>query len=144
MRHAAELIGLVAAGLFTGGTLFGALVEHPARVEAGVPAAVAVLGPSMRRGAVLELAGAAVSFVACVAVAALGGSVLWLVAGMLIGVVVPIIFVWVLPVSRRLARAREVDAGEVERLLHRFGRLHEGRAALGFTGFVFASVAALG
>jgi hypothetical protein len=144
VRHAAELVGLITAGLLTGGTLFGALVEHPARVEAGLPAAVAVLGPSMRRGAALELVGAALSFVACVSAAALGGSVLWLIAGILIGVVVPIIFVWVLPISRRLARAREIDASEVERLLDRFGRLHEGRAALGFAGFAVAAVAALG
>ena len=143
MRHAAELVGLVTAGLFTGGPLFGALVEHPARVEAGVPAALAVLGPSMRRGVVLELAGAAIAFVACATAAAMGGRALWLVAGLLIGVVVPITFIAVLPINRRLARARDVEPREAERLLHRFGRLHEGRAALGLAGFVLAAVAAL-
>jgi hypothetical protein len=49
----------------------------------------------------------------------------------------------VLPINLRLARARDVDRREVERLLHRVGRLHEGRAALGVGGFVFAAVAAL-
>jgi hypothetical protein len=143
VRHAAQLVGLVTAGLFTGGTLFGALVEHPARIRAGPRIALAVLGPSMRRATVVEMFGAALTLVACALATILGGSVLWLIAGVTIGCVVPIVFLLVLPINRRLARVSETDPVEIEHLLRRYGRLHETRAALGLTGFVFASVAAL-
>jgi anthrone oxygenase-like protein len=144
VRHAVELLGLISAGLFTGGALFAALVEHPARLEAGVPAALAQFRPSYRRATYLEGGAAALTLVLCVTATALGGSPLWLVGGLLVGVVIPLTVSLILPINRRILAARaDGDEAEIGALLHRWGRLHELRTTLGVAGFVVLAFAAV-
>ena len=51
---AAELVALLATGLFTGAAIYVTLVEHPARLECGIALALAEFRPSYRRGAVMR------------------------------------------------------------------------------------------
>ena len=142
MRQAVELVGLVTAGVFTGGALFAALVEHPARSRAGTAVSLAVFEAGYRRAALAELVAAAVTVIACTAATALGGRALWLIAGLVIGAAIPVA-VAVAPINRRLLEAR-AENEETPELLRRWARLHELRTALAVVGFVLVAVAALG
>jgi hypothetical protein len=145
VRHAVEVSGVIAAGLFTGGAVFAAVVEHPARIEAGVAAALAQFRPSFRRATQIDLVAAALTLVLCSVATALGAKVIWLVGGLLVGAVIPLTFTLILPINRRLL---EADAAarpdEARELLHRWGRFHELRCAFGVAGFVAVALAALG
>jgi hypothetical protein len=50
---AAELVALLATGLFAGAAVYVTFVEHPARVEGGAALALAQFRSSYRRGAPL-------------------------------------------------------------------------------------------
>ena len=52
MRQFAELVAVLACGLFTGAAVYVSLVEHPARMECGVEIAAAEFSPSYRRGTI--------------------------------------------------------------------------------------------
>ena len=67
------------------------LVEHPARRQRGPALAVAEFGPSYRRAAVMQAVLAVVGCVAAVAAWALGSAAVVLVAGLLLGAVVPFV-----------------------------------------------------
>jgi hypothetical protein len=145
VRQAIEIVGVIAAGLFTGGAVFAAVVEHPARIEAGVAVALAQFAPSFRRATQLDLVAAALTLVLCALATALGGKVLWLIGGLLVGAVIPLTFTLVLPINRRLLQADATTRpDEARELLHRWARLHEVRCAFGVAGFATVAVAALG
>jgi hypothetical protein len=61
VKHAAELITLLSAGLFAGAALYVSAVEHPARVAAGTTVALAQFPLSYARAAPLQGASAIVS-----------------------------------------------------------------------------------
>ncbi len=50
----AELIAVLACGLFTGAAIYINFVEHPARMQCGVEIAVTEFAPSYRRAAVVQ------------------------------------------------------------------------------------------
>jgi hypothetical protein len=48
----AHFIAVMCSGLFAGAAIYISLVEHPARMEAGLTVALAEFGPSYRRAAI--------------------------------------------------------------------------------------------
>ncbi|HEX5528343.1 MAG TPA: DUF1772 domain-containing protein, partial [Methylomirabilota bacterium] len=120
-----ELIATLCAGLFAGAAVYVSLVEHPARLQCGLALAVAEFGPSYRRAAVMQAALAVVGCVAAVAAWAVGSAAVVLVAGLLLGAVVPFTLIVILPTNERLLDPT-LDPGSVEAaaLLARWGRLH--------------------
>src|SRR5919198_3046589 len=132
-----DLLALVTTGLFAGAALYITIVEHPARVECGVPIAVAEFRPSYRRAAVLQASLAIVG-----ALAALGrwwasGGRGWLVAGLLLGAVIPFTLVVVLPTNRRLLDGSlNTTSREAAVLLRRWGRLHAIRTVASLVAFL--------
>ena len=119
-----------AAGLFAGAALYVALVEHPARLGCGPMVAVAQFRLSYPRGAALQAPLAVVG--------ALAGIGVWLAAGVLLGLAVPVTLVAIMPTNRRLLdHGLEPDAPEAERLLRRWGHLHLVRSVLGLLAFAW-------
>jgi hypothetical protein len=60
-----------------------------------------------------------------------GASFLWLIAGVLLGSVIPFTLVAILPTNKRLlSPALDRRSAEAERLLARWGRLHAVRSIL--------------
>jgi hypothetical protein len=57
-----ELLATLAAGLFSGASIYINLVEHPARIQCGTALAVAQWGPSYKRATVTQASLAAVGF----------------------------------------------------------------------------------
>ena len=61
----------------------------------------------------------------------------WLVAGILLGTVVPFTLVVIMPVNRRLLEpARDPEASATRGLLEQWNRLHSVRSFLGLAAFV--------
>jgi hypothetical protein len=132
MALAFAWIAAGAATLFAGGALYVSLVEHPARLATGPPMAVAQFRTSYPRGARLQ-GGLAVLGTLAATGAWLGSArISWLVAGALLGLVVPYTLLVVLPTNKRLLdRTLSPDAPEVRLLLRRWGGLHAVRTLLG-------------
>jgi hypothetical protein len=131
-----ELIATLCAGLFAGAAIYVTSVEHPARLECGTVVAVTEFVPGYRRGKVMQASLAAVGFVAAVLAWALGSGLPVLVAGVLLGLVIPFTLIVILPVNTRLLDPK-LDRGssEAAHLLARWGRLHAVRSLSGAVAF---------
>ena len=131
MRQIAEFIAAFACALFTGAAVYITFVEHPARIQCGVERAVTEFAPSYRRATVMQATCAAVGLLSSVAAWLAGASFWWLVAGVLLGSVIPFTLVVVLPTNKRLLDPTlDKRSAEAERLLSRWGRLHAVRSVL--------------
>src|SRR2546430_851760 len=92
----------VCAGLFSGAAIYVNLVEHPARLSCGTELAVKEFGPSYRRGTVMQASLALAGCAFGVAAWARSGDRAVLIAGVLLGAVVPFTLVVILPTNKRL------------------------------------------
>jgi hypothetical protein len=131
MRQIAEFISVLACALFTGASIYVNLVEHPARMRCGVEIAVTESAPSYRRGTVMQATLAAVCLLSSLAAWLAGASFWWLVAGVLLGSVIPFTLIVILPTNKRLlSPTLDKRSIESELLLARWGRLHAVRSIL--------------
>jgi Anthrone oxygenase len=131
MLQALELLAVFCATLFAGAALYISAVEHPARMALETRAAAMQWAPSYKRATWIQAPLALVSLVCGAAAWLMGAGAGWLVAGLLIGVVVPFTVIVVLPTNHELlAPGRDLDAPETRTLLTRWGRLHAVRSAL--------------
>jgi hypothetical protein len=132
-----ELLATLAAGLFSGASIYINLVEHPARIQCGTALAVAQWGPSYKRATVMQASLAALGFLSATGAWMQGSGGLWLMGGILLGLVIPFTLIVILPTNRKLLApdlAREsLDA---RRLLDRWARLHAVRSVLSFSSFL--------
>ena len=131
MRQVAEFIAVLSCSLFTGAAVYVTFIEHPARMQCGVELAATEFAPSYRRATVLQAACAAVGLLASFAAWLAGSGFWWLVAGVLLGSVIPFTLIVILPTNKRLL-SPELDrrSAEAERLLARWGSLHAVRSVL--------------
>jgi Domain of unknown function (DUF1772) len=131
MRQIAEFVSVLACALFTGASIYVNLVEHPARMRCGVEIAVAEFAPSYRRGAVMQATLAALGLLSSLAAWLAGATFLWLVAGVVLGSVIPFTLIVILRTNKRLL-SPELDrrSAEAERLLAYWNALHAVRSLL--------------
>jgi Anthrone oxygenase len=131
MRQIAEFVSVLACALFTGASIYVNLVEHPARMRCGVEIAVAEFAPSYRRGAVMQATLAALGLLSSLAAWLAGATFLWLVAGVVLGSVMPFTLIVILRTNKRLL-SPELDrrSAETERLLAYWNALHAVRSLL--------------
>jgi hypothetical protein len=131
MRQIAEFISVLASALFTGAAIYVNLVEHPARMQCGVEIAATEFPRSYRRGAIMQATLAALGLLSSIAACLTGATFWWLVAGVLLGSVIPFTLIVILPTNKRLL-SPELDrrSAEAERLLARWGSLHAVRSVL--------------
>jgi Domain of unknown function (DUF1772) len=131
MRQIAEFVAVLSCSLFTGASVYINLVEHPARMQCGVEIAATEFAPSYRRATVLQATSAAVGLISSIAAWLAGATFWWLVAGVMLGSVIPFTLLVILPTNKLLLSPtldkRSVDA---ERLLARWGALHAVRSVL--------------
>ncbi|HEY7601325.1 MAG TPA: DUF1772 domain-containing protein [Methylomirabilota bacterium] len=132
MTLALAWIAAGAATLFAGGALYVSLVEHPARLATGPPMAVAQFRTSYPLAARLQAGLATAGTLAAIGAWLGTARIAWLVAGIILGLVVPYTLVVILPTNKRLLdRALAPDAPETRHLLRRWGALHAVRTLLG-------------
>ena len=131
MRQIAEFVAVLSCALFAGAAIYISLVEHPARMECGVEVAASEFAPSYRRATIMQATFAALGLVASIAAWLAGAAVWWLVAGVLLGSVIPFTLIVILPTNKRLLRpALDRRSAEAENLLIRWGRMHAVRSVL--------------
>jgi len=132
MTTGLEILTTLAAACFAGGALYVSLVEHPARLRAGLTVAVAQFAESYPRGARWQGSLAAVCLLSGLVTFAATGRALWAVGALTMGAVIPWTLLLMLPTNRRLLDATAPASAAAEALLlARWGRLHSVRAALG-------------
>lgn len=131
MRQIAEFVAVLACALFAGAAIYITFIEHPARMECGVEIAATEFSPSYRRATAMQATCAAVGLLSSIAAWLAGASLLWLVAGVLLGSVIPFTLIAILP-TNKLLLSPELDrrSDEARRLLTRWGRLHAVRSIL--------------
>jgi hypothetical protein len=131
MHQIAEFIAVLSCALFTGAAVYITFVEHPARMQCGVEIAATEFPPSYRRATVMQATSAALGLVSSVTAWLAGATLWWLVAGVLLGSVIPFTLIVILPTNKRLlSPTLDKRSIEAERLLTRWGRLHAVRSVL--------------
>jgi Domain of unknown function (DUF1772) len=130
-----ELFATLAAGLFSGASIYINLVEHPARIQCGTALALAQFAPSYKTATLMQATLAATGFLAALAAYVLGAGTPWLIGGILVGLVIPFTLIVILPTNRRLLSPAQ-DTHEAARLLDRWGKLHAVRSVLSFISFL--------
>jgi Domain of unknown function (DUF1772) len=131
MGQIAEFLAVLACGLFSGAAVYVSLVEHPARMQCGVEIAATEFPPSYRRGTVMQVTSATLGLLSSIAAWLSEATVLWLLAGVLLGSVIPFTLIVILPTNKRLlSPALDRRSAEAKRLLARWGKLHAVRSVL--------------
>ena len=92
-----EFVAALSSALFAGAAIYINLVEHPARMGCDTKTAAAVWAPSYKRATPMQASLAILGFLAGLAAWVAGGGVLWLVAALLIGAVVPFTLIAIKP-----------------------------------------------
>ena len=133
---ALRFIAIMCSALFAGAALYISLVEHPARMSAGVPVALQEFRPSYRRAAVFQISMAVVACVSSFAVSIFTSLWIWFLGGGLTGLMLPFTVIFIMPTNRILldphSSLKESDA---QKLLDRWARLHLIRTIAGMLGF---------
>jgi hypothetical protein len=130
-------VAALAAGLFAGAAIYVSAVEHPARLSCGTELAVREFAPSYKRGTVMQASLAVLGCVGGITGGWQRGDPAVIMAGLLLGLVVPFTLIVILPTNNRLLDPTLDPRGaEVSRLLIRWGRLHAVRSVLGSVAFV--------
>ena len=131
MRPIAEFVAVLACSMFAGAAVYINLVEHPARMECGVELAAAEFPPSYRRATAMQATLAALGVLGSVAAWFAGATLWWLVAGALLGLVIPFTLIVIMPTNQQLLNpALNRKSPEVKKLLERWGTLHAVRSML--------------
>lgn len=132
----AASLAMMSTAVFFGAALYISLVEHPARIEAGVDVALRQFPHSYRRAARLQASLAVIGSLAGVAAWLLGASAWWAVSALLLFAVVPLTLVVIFPTNKRL-HDPDLEATDPAalNLLLRWGALHWLRTGLSLLAF---------
>lgn len=135
MLQILQFLAAFCAALFAGAAIYINIAEHPARML--TDAAVAQWASSYKRATLMQAPLALVSSICGVAAWFLGANDTWLVAGCLIGAVIPFTLIVIMPTNNRLlATGLDSASTETRQLLEHWGRLHAVRSVLSLAASV--------
>jgi hypothetical protein len=127
----------LATALFTGAAVYISLVEHPARLLCPTAHAVEQWRPSYERATVMQASLAVAGSLLAIAAWLVGAGLIWLLAGLVLGSVVPFTLIVMWPTNKRLEDPGLDPTSELARsLLVRWGRLHAVRSVLSLLALV--------
>jgi len=135
MASALKSLTLVAASVFALWALYISLVEHPARLAVPAAAALPQFRESYRRAAPWQATFAAIALVAGLFASLMTREWSWGVAGMLVGLAIPLTLLVIMPVNRVLLHGAPSES-EAATLLEKWGRLHWVRSLLGLAALL--------
>lgn len=145
MLNVVEFIATFTAAIFAGAALYINLVEHPARMALDTKSAFLEWAPSYRRATWMQAPLALVSLATGLVSSWIGGGVVWAIAALLIGAVVPFTFLGIMPTNNKLlAPGRDLSSPETRELLLKWAKLHLVRTALSLMAAVVYVWKALG
>lgn len=132
-----QFVAVLSAAIFAGAAIYINVAEHPARMGCDTKTAATVWAPSYQRAYVMQASLALLGFASGIAIWFLNGEVMWLVAALLIGAVIPFTFIVIMPTNQKLlAPGRDLDSVETRSLLVTWGKLHAVRSVLSFLALV--------
>ena len=137
MQQIAEFVSVLSCALFTGAAVYINLVEHPARMQCGVELAATEFAPSYRRATVMQASCAGLGPLSSLAAWLAGASFWWLVAGVLLGSVIPFTLIVILPTNKRLL-SLTLDKRSIE--AERLGEAARGQERSEWIGFGIVSL----
>jgi hypothetical protein len=139
MREIFEILTTLAAGTFSGAAIYINVAEHPARMRLETAAAARQWAPSYSRATRMQAPLAVLGLLSGLTAWWMGGGTGWLVAGLLLGAVVPFTLLVIMPTNRRLLDPeRDLASAETRSLLGKWARLHSVRSVLASIAFVWA------
>jgi hypothetical protein len=140
-----EILSFIFTGLFAGAALYIGLVEHPARMSNTLAVALAEFRPSYRKAVVMQATLAIAGAAAAIGAYFLGRGISTLVAGIVLGTVVPFTLIIVMPINRQLLdETRTAQTPDTDVLLKKWGRLHNVRTIAGLLALVILAANILG
>ena len=96
--------------------------------------------PSYARATLMQAPLAVLGLLAGLGAWLSGGGTGWIMAGLLLGAVVPFTLIVIMPTNRRLLEpARDLASAETRALLGRWNKLHAVRSVLAFAAFTWAA-----
>ena len=132
-----ELIATFCTALFAGPAIYINLVEHPARLECGTATAVAQWRPSYRRATVMQASLALVGLLSAVGAWLQGRGAWVLVAGLVLGSVIPFTLLIIFPTNKELEDpALDVGSARAAALLSKWHRLHAVRSVAALVALI--------
>jgi len=124
-----QFVATLSTALFAGAAIYITVAEHPARMALDTRAAAVQWAPSYKRATWMQAPLAIVGFLAGSGAWLCDGGVVWLIATLFIGVVVPFTLIVIMPTNRQLLAAeRDLGSSATRQLLARWGRLHTVRS----------------
>src|SRR5712664_2871563 len=131
MLETLQFLATLSAALYAGAAIYVNVAEHPARMGLDIRSAAMQWAPSYKRGTWMQAPLAIVSFLTGVGAWLVGGGLIWFVAALFIGAVVPFTFIVIMPTNQRLlSPERDLGSEETRQLLERWGKLHGVRSVL--------------
>jgi hypothetical protein len=124
------LVAFLIAAIFAGAAIYVSVAEHPARLALDDEAALAQWKPSYTRGKLMQASLALVGSLLAFWVWWKGGTLIWLIGGLLLLANWPVTLILIMPTNRKL-EATGAAGPDTRALLVRWGRLHLVRTALG-------------
>jgi len=132
-----EFVATLTCAIFAGAALYINIVEHPARMACGTEVAAHQWAPSYERATWMQAPLAIVGSLCAVFAWLAGGSIWWLLGGMLLGLVVPFTLVVIMPTNKRLLSPNlDQRSEEAQQLLEKWNQLHGVRSALSILALV--------
>jgi len=138
-----EWLATVSAAIFAGGALYISIVEHPARLNAGVTVALAHFRQMYRLAAPWQASAAALSLVCGVLAAILSAEWAWAIGGVMVGLAIPFTLLAMMPINRQLLDRVPPREDSARTLLMWWGQRHWVRSILGAIGLVILVWAAV-
>ena len=135
-----ELLTTVVTGVFAGAAIYINVAEHPARMSCGTELAATVFPASYARASAMQATLVVVGTVLALFVWILTGQILWLVGGVIFGVIFPYTLIVIMP-TNKLLKYPGIDksANSTRALLVKWGNLHLVRSILSLVAFaIFA------
>ena len=127
----------LATALFAGAAVYISLVEHPARLLCPTAHAVEQWRPSYKRATVMQASLAIAGSLLAIAAWLTGAGIVWLLAGLLLGSIVPFTLIVMWPTNKQLEEpGLDTTDKLAQSLLVRWGRLHAVRSALSLLALI--------
>jgi hypothetical protein len=129
MLESMQFLATLSTALFCGAAIYINVAEQPSRGSLDTKSAAAQWATSYKRATWMQAPLAILGFVAGAGVWLLEGDLLWLIAGLLIGAVVPFTLIVIMPINQRLLGSG-LNPTQTSQLLERWGKLHSIRTVL--------------
>ena len=129
--QASQFLATLSTTLFCGAAIYINVAEHPSRTDLDNRSAAAQWAASYKRATWMQAPLAIMGFLGGIGSWMIGGGLLWLIAALFIGAVVPLTLIFAMPTNKRLLSAdRGLTSPDTRELLERWGKIHTVRTVL--------------